>query len=376
MPNPFKPTAGKMPPILIGRDGVIADFADGITDGAGAPGRLMLLSGQRGYGKTVLLVELARVASSYGWEVVRQTASPGMSERIIQALQGMVPRIQEASFESSVDIAGLAGARPGSISFGKTSSLGIREAANERLRGMKPARGILFAIDEAQASSIDEMVALATAVQELIGDEDMRDVPDTEKHGVALVFAGLPSLVDDLVNDDVLTFLRRAMRERLGDIPLPDVRNAYQMTVEDVGMSIGENTAMAAARASAGYPYMIQLVGYYMVQSAQRRRSQVIEMQDVERASADARLVFMDSVCAPAYMGLTKAQQLFIDAMAQDLPSPTTVADVASRCGKSRSWANAYRRSLIDASMIEPVSQGEVAYAIPHFGSYMQTRLS
>lgn len=84
------------------------------------------------------------------------------------------------------------------------------------------------------------------------------------------------------------------------------------------------------------------------------------------------RLVFQDAVCAPAYKGLTGAQRLFLDVMADDLPGASSVADVASRAGKSRSWANAYRRSLIDASVIEQVGQGRVAYAISHFGEYIQ----
>ena len=67
--------------ILIGRENVVTGFAEGLENGAGAPSRLMPVSGRRGYGKTVFLVELARVALSYGWEVVRQTASTGMCER-------------------------------------------------------------------------------------------------------------------------------------------------------------------------------------------------------------------------------------------------------------------------------------------------------
>ena len=47
-PNPFKPTAGKRPPILIGRESVIEDFEEGLDNGAGAPGRLMLITGNRG----------------------------------------------------------------------------------------------------------------------------------------------------------------------------------------------------------------------------------------------------------------------------------------------------------------------------------------
>ena len=53
--NPFKPTAGKMPPILIGRETAIEEFTEGLDNGAGAPGRIMLVTGQRGFGKTVLL---------------------------------------------------------------------------------------------------------------------------------------------------------------------------------------------------------------------------------------------------------------------------------------------------------------------------------
>lgn len=50
-PNPFKPTAGKRPPMLIGRESVIEDFEEGLDNGAGAPGRLMLITGNRGCGK-------------------------------------------------------------------------------------------------------------------------------------------------------------------------------------------------------------------------------------------------------------------------------------------------------------------------------------
>ena len=50
--NPFKPSAGHLPPVLIGRDMVLADFEEGIDNGSGAPGRLMRITGARGVGKT------------------------------------------------------------------------------------------------------------------------------------------------------------------------------------------------------------------------------------------------------------------------------------------------------------------------------------
>lgn len=60
--NPFKPTAGRMPPLLIGRDAIIDDFEEGLDDGPGAPGRLMRVTGARGVGKTVILTEFGRIA--------------------------------------------------------------------------------------------------------------------------------------------------------------------------------------------------------------------------------------------------------------------------------------------------------------------------
>lgn len=68
--NPFKPTAGMTPPMLIGRESVLDDFADALDEGAGAPGRLMRITGPRGSGKTVLLTELGRMARGRGWSVV------------------------------------------------------------------------------------------------------------------------------------------------------------------------------------------------------------------------------------------------------------------------------------------------------------------
>lgn len=50
--NPFKPTAGKTPPTIIGREDVLEEFSEGLTNGPGAPGRLMRIAGVRGTGKT------------------------------------------------------------------------------------------------------------------------------------------------------------------------------------------------------------------------------------------------------------------------------------------------------------------------------------
>ena len=82
--NPFKPSAGSNPPLLVGRQEVIADLESGIAEGPGAPGRVTILTGARGVGKTVMLSEAGVVALRNGWISIDETASPGLIGRVTE----------------------------------------------------------------------------------------------------------------------------------------------------------------------------------------------------------------------------------------------------------------------------------------------------
>ena len=371
--NPFKPTAGKMPPILIGRESVIRDFEEALDNGAGAPGRLMLISGQRGFGKTVMLTELGRVAKKHDWAVVSDTASNGLCERLVTALSSGGLRFGGATISPSVGVGGMVSASLGSVSISPSNAaLTLRGAIEARLKRMPDGKGVLFTIDEAQAASEEDLVAVATAIQHVLRDEDMRDVSDARKHGVAFVFAALPSMVDEVLNNKVLTFLRRSQQQVLAEVPLADVRAAYVDAVRESGKEIGQEDALAAARAAAGYPYMVQLVGYYMWQSADRRGSKTIERADVERGAGDAVVAFGEAVCAPIMDGLTPAQREFVKAVAVDAPGSTAVSDIAERCSRSSSWVSKCRTSLIKEHVIEADGKGYVRLSTPHMAEYLR----
>ena len=218
-PNPFKPTAGKRPPILIGRESVIEDFEEGLDNGAGAPGRLMLITGNRGCGKTVLLRELQRLASERGWAVVSDSASLGLCDRLADALRSNKPVVTSMEFGPSFGRMSVEAAR----AKGET----LRGLVNERLKKLGPGKGVLFAIDEAQSVSIEELAALAVLYQQVLGDQDATGLSDSDQRGLALAFAGLPSMVDDLLEEPSVTFLRRAQQRTLGAISLPKVRDSY-----------------------------------------------------------------------------------------------------------------------------------------------------
>lgn len=288
--NPFTPAAGKMPPVLAGRESLICDFEEALDNGAGAPGRLMLISGQLGFGKTAMLAGLGRRAEEHGWTVLSDTASHGLCDRLLSVLE-----------ESEI-----AAVNP------SAASLGLRKAIESRFGNMSDGMGVLFAIDEARAASEEDLVAVATAIQHVLRDEDMRDVPDDRKHGVALVLAALPSMIDEVLNNKVLTLLRRSQQHVLAEIHLADVRAAYVDTVRESGKKISQDDASLVAQAADGYPSMVQLVGYYMWQSAERRGSALIERTDVERSVEDAVVAFGEAVCAPVMDGPAPAPRDFV----------------------------------------------------------------
>ena len=75
----FRPSFGNKPSVLVGRDDVISTFRESLDSPAGSRERSILLLGQRGTGKTVLLLEFAEIASQNGFIVTRPiVAAKGM----------------------------------------------------------------------------------------------------------------------------------------------------------------------------------------------------------------------------------------------------------------------------------------------------------
>jgi len=357
--NPFKPGTGKTPPILIGREANISDFSRALDEGAGAPGRLMLVCGQRGSGKTALLAEFGRIARAEGWPTILETADRGVCSRIIKALEGQVSQASGAATD------------PSQTASAGTISWFLRLAIGEALKRVEAGKGVFVSVDEGRETDLQDMIALATTVQHIIGDQDMEDLPDSQRKGIAFALAGLPPAIDELLDEGVLTFLCRSRRHELGAVSITDVQGAYLQTVAEHGKHVSETTALRAAEASHGYPFLIQLVGHQLWKSADARHSEAIEEADVDRAVTKATHAFEEAVCAPIFQELSKPQQRFVLAMRDCHTDSITPDELAKRTGKSMSWVRRHRWSLSAARIIHVDGDGAASFSIPHFASYL-----
>lgn len=354
--NPFKPTAGAEPPVLAGRKKVIEDFTDGLTEGPGAPGRLMRISGPRGSGKTVLLTELGDIAKDKGWVVVDETAGKGLVDRIMERLARQLP---EANASMDIDL-GFVKAHAG-VSSG-AGGADIRTVLDEAA-GRIGKKGVLVTVDEVQDADKGEMAAISQAVQHLI----------REKKDVAFVFAGLTMGVADFINGEAMTFLRRAKAEQLKSIPDDDVAAAFEKTFGDSGMPIAGNALSDAVAATGGYAYMVQLVGYNVWKVARRHFDErpAVTTEDVREGADMAMEDYVEAVIEPALSRLSKrAMSYLVEMSGSDGPSSTGC--VAKSLGVPAQSLSSVRASLIAKQVIEPTeARGYVDFAIPWMREYV-----
>lgn len=362
--NPFKPTAGATPPLLVGRADVLDEISESIEDGPGAPSRLVRFTGARGVGKTVMLTETRKVANQLGWVSISETATPGLTARLTAAAQRARRRLDSTPSGrrlSGVTLPAVAGFGGGGVTFepSEREEADLRQAFGLLLDELEPREtGLFITIDEVHSAARDELRHVAATFQHLV----------TEGRDLALAVAGLPSAVSDLLQDDVLTFLRRATPYELADVALEDVRAALSETITSAGRSITETALARAAEATGGYPFMIQLVGYHVWRKA---TGDLIDDAAVDEGVPAAQKRLGNTVHETALGDLSDVDRTVLLAMAED-DGPSSTSALAARLGVEVGYIGVYRRRLIEAGMIEEAGYGSMTFALPFLREYLR----
>ncbi|MFP3579689.1 AAA family ATPase [Arthrobacter sp. fls2-241-R2A-200] len=360
MQNPFKPTAGATPPDLVGRAGLLDEFEYGLRQGSGAPGLLTIITGSRGIGKTVMLSSAESLAREQGWAVISRTAVPGFLAKVGEDMLQILHELGDGGPTRKITAFSAAG-------FGLTTQLPPEQIPDWRRTGEELLRvlaskgtGLVITIDEIHAVDRTEISQLAADVQHFIRD----GLP------IGLVFAGLPSAVSDLLNEGVATFLRRADRINLHEAAIGEVTTSYQELFREGGIDIPDELTAEAAEATEGYPFLIQLVGYYLWMAAERAGSK-LDQAAVSQAIAAARRRNALVVVGSALSDISDKDRDFLHAMAEQ-EGPSTAAQIGSIIKSKPSLVSKYRNRLIAAGLIEPAGYGKVDFAVPGLRDHLR----
>ena len=355
----FQPAFGNRPEQYIGRDGVIEKFMAGLKEPVGSRDRCTLFLGQRGMGKTALLLELSDRAQKEGYVVARVTAHEGMPQAIIEQLQLNGSKYFEDEKRK------LTGVTAGVLGF--TFGLTFSEAA-ERQYGFcskmsllcdklaEKGMGALILIDEVRTSAA--MREVAAAYQELVGD----------RKNVAIAMAGLPHAVSKLLNDSVLTFLNRANREELGLISTNLIRAYFEKAFKSIKIEASDEILDRAALSTRGFPYLMQLIGYYVIQYTPAHG--VVTEAIMDKAEKAALGDMDKNVFEPILNPLSDNDKLFLTALARCGETVTT-ARLQAELGPQGPAIQPYRKRLIEAGVIESPRRGELVFAVPYLSEYL-----
>lgn len=357
----FSPSFGNKPRVLVGRDLVMQTLVEGLASYPGSKERARLIIGQRGLGKTVLLLELAEIAKEQGFIVASPTVVSGdMLVRILEKLcrsgENILPHEKTRITGGSIGILGFsAGIQTDNGDHSGKSFAYQLQTLCERARDA--GKGILILIDEVQSGN-EELKKLIIAYQEMVGEE----------HNIAMVMAGLPSAVSQTLNQHVLTFLNRASKLHLEPISIREIEIYYRNCFEHLGIVLNEEQIRQAAKHTEGSPYMMQLIGHYITITASERGT--VAGKDFETALSLARMEFIEDICETTLAQLSEKDIAFLSAMSDD-ENESSMQDICKRLEVDSSYANRYRSRLLQAGVINQSRRGFVTFAVPYLRDYL-----
>lgn len=382
--NPYSPGAGTPPPYLAGREDLIAAFETLLGRAAiGNPVQPLVLSGLRGVGKTVLLLQWRSQAEAAGWAASHVEARPGadlraqLADAVTDLLrqisrryrnQERVERLKRVS-ASFVRAAGATVSR-GGLTFDVNPEVGVADSGDletdlaELLVELGRAAqeegvGAIILIDELQDAGAERLAAVVGACHRI----------NQEKLPALIVGAGLPTV--GKVLSDAKSYAERLFDLRLvGPLEGDAQDQAIAEPAEKLGVSFAKPALDALRELAGGYPFFIQTHAKFVWDAAIETP---ISDVDVATASPRAEDQLRRSFFGPRYDRATPAERRYMHAMAALGEDGASTADVASTLGRRQSDVSVQRDGLLNKGLIFAPERGLVAFTVPHMSAYLRS---
>jgi len=384
--NPYRPGAGRRPPLLAGREALLDafDVVQRRAESVGEGDRSWVLNGLRGVGKTVLLNELMGRVTSAGWiaakvEVGASSSLPvALSQALVRSMRTAtgrhpVPHLQRLlgvfkAFSLKVDPSGTVSLGVDVDPLGGIADSGrfaddlasLFEVLGETARDL--GTGVLILIDELQEASGDELVAINTAIHEL-GQAD-RPLP------LVFVGAGLPSLPAQLA--EATSYAERLYDYRpVGLLSEAASNEALVIPTNHLGVEWEADALSSALDTAHGYPYFLQAIGKRVWDNARRSP---IDLDDVEVGLREARSEVDDGLYRSRWERATPAQRDVMRALAElGGDDAASISDIAGSLGKSRtSDISVARNELIKKGLAYSPERGFLASTVPGMHEFIE----
>ena len=389
--NVYRPGAGKVPPLLVGRDQLVRDWTLQLHAAAAGGGRAaaedLLLTGPRGVGKTCALTVLADQARSLSYEVINLQAvrdEPTLVASLIRQADAAIAegrgpwKRAKKAFERFAGLQLGAGGFSAGVSLHPASATtgaardpeslagalaALSQAARDEASGRQAAAGtrggVMLTIDEIQVGNAREVALIAAVLQRLNVDH-----PDA-----VVVFAGtgLPHTMTRLTEAGVTHPDRLFVETR---IPLQleeaDARLALLEPARLAGGGWEPAAVDAVLEASNRYPAHLQ----YFAQAVWRHApGPVVDVASATAAIPPAAEQLTMRTLEPRWDALSEREAELVTAIAAN-GGRATAQELAVILGREqRSWSRV-RQNLIETGDIHSPRRGVLEITMPALARY------
>ena len=364
-PNPFSPFFGGKPESFFGRQAVLSRF-DRALEVRGSEDRSLFVTGTRGCGKTALVMRLSARAEEAGWITINLSADNAL-RNLLHETEARLGTLRESGASLSAGIPGLRlelatrsrGERRFEIEDVESAFLDLCESARH---------GVFVSIDEVQKTSLKEISTICNAFQ----------MASSRGFDVILVAAGLPYSYDRIIQHDGCAYMRRSSHEQLGLFGRDEVREGFMRAFERVPyLTVREDALGELVQASSGQPYLMQLLGYHLVEYINGKTESyryAAKRADVAVIVPVALETYARRALKPLVDALTSIQSSYLTAMAQAMGEGTYAGtkDVADILRMRPENLTSPRKALLDKGIIAAPERGKVRFAIPYLRAYLR----
>jgi hypothetical protein len=365
--NPFSLQFGVLPRNFVGRGAIIDGFVNAL-DFPTRVERTTIITGLRGAGKTAILSDVSNVLSGNKKVVtIKIAVQTGMLAEILNEANKKGKRFLGSSHKNiqGVSVGALGFSFSISVS-GDTKVQSFRGFFEDMLTKFKSQNATLVILMDEVHNDTPELREFVTAYQHMITDE----LP------IAVLMAGLPRTVSDVLNDKVMTFLRRANRIFLESIKIDEIRESYKTIFDELGIDFSGNALPAFSDATKGYPYLYQLLGYYLFDYFQKNTDKrKVNKLLVEKCLGYAKDALFRNVLDIVWKEMSEKDRDFAIAMSED-DEVSSFGDILSRMDVKKNYASNYRDRLIEAGVVKSAGHGKLIFVAPYFREYIFEKIA
>lgn len=387
--SPYTPSFGVTPPVLVGREAQLrrADrvLTRSLNDQQPAPS-VLAFHGPRGVGKTVLLNQIASMARQRGVLAVGVTLDSAsnnpqfLAAKIAEAVAPLHNKTIAGTWErlrarlSNLDIEINAG-------LVKVGAKGRSDDASNNVVNQRAqltdvitdaaaiARdagrtGLILTIDELPEPRKDDLVVIANAFQDVLGNQDVGSV--------AVFGAGLPSTPKKVM--DACTFTERFQFRTVTAFDPEDAELALLEPALAKGVRWDRAAANLVLERANGSPFLIQQLGDEAWMNRAPSAGDTIDLASTRAAVDDVETGLAEGMHPGRWEKCTDRERAYLAAMAQVVndAGEARTGDIAAVLRTSSTSLSQYREQLRQKSIITDVRHGVVGFTMPGFDRFVR----